>query len=129
MSAMGALSACERSDPPQAPQAGRILYERHCGACHGAEGKGDGPVAASLQTPPADLTRIAERNRGTFDESAVMTVIDGRRLLSAHGTREMPVWGAVFEDTLRDRDAPYPGVTGLMQTRALADYLRSIQVQ
>src|SRR6266542_3528022 len=32
------------------------LYERHCAFCHGSEGRGDGPVAGRLPTPPADFT-------------------------------------------------------------------------
>src|SRR5215470_2500777 len=32
------------------------LYERHCAFCHGAEGRGDGPAAGRLPTPPADFT-------------------------------------------------------------------------
>ena len=35
---------------------GASLYQPHCGACHGAAGRGDGPLAASLSVPPADLT-------------------------------------------------------------------------
>jgi len=32
------------------------LYPEDCASCHGAEGRGDGPLAASLPEPPADLT-------------------------------------------------------------------------
>jgi copper resistance protein D len=32
------------------------LYHEHCATCHGAEGYGDGPAAASLRPRPADLT-------------------------------------------------------------------------
>jgi mono/diheme cytochrome c family protein len=35
--------------------AGETLYRRHCLACHGASGHGDGPAAAGLSPPPADL--------------------------------------------------------------------------
>jgi putative copper export protein/mono/diheme cytochrome c family protein len=35
---------------------GAALYPQHCAACHGAEGRGDGPDAAALPVPPADLT-------------------------------------------------------------------------
>ena len=35
---------------------GAQLYPMECAACHGADGKGDGPEAASLGVPPADLT-------------------------------------------------------------------------
>lgn len=36
---------------------GRAVYARHCLACHGAGGKGDGPEAASLRTKPANFHR------------------------------------------------------------------------
>lgn len=35
---------------------GAMLYPSNCAACHGANGHGDGPLAASLPVPPADLT-------------------------------------------------------------------------
>ena len=36
--------------------AGAQLYPQHCAACHGTEGRGDGPAAKGLVIPPADLT-------------------------------------------------------------------------
>lgn len=36
--------------------AGRPLYNQHCAACHGTEGRGDGPHAVGLSVPPVDLT-------------------------------------------------------------------------
>jgi mono/diheme cytochrome c family protein len=35
---------------------GARLFTANCTACHGAEGRGDGPNAKSLPVPPADLT-------------------------------------------------------------------------
>ncbi len=35
---------------------GLQLYSDHCAVCHGTEGYGDGPGAARLRPPPADLT-------------------------------------------------------------------------
>jgi mono/diheme cytochrome c family protein len=104
---------------------GEALYLRYCASCHGREGKGQGPVASALRQPPSDLTTLARRAGGHFDEADVMAVIDGRRLVAAHGPREMPVWGVVFEEELKDQ--PYPQYTGLLRSRVLADYLRSLQ--
>ncbi|VUZ86649.1 hypothetical protein MELA_03054, partial [Candidatus Methylomirabilis lanthanidiphila] len=42
-----------------------------------------------------------------------------------HGTREMPIWGAVFESEHQGKG--YPGYTSLLHSRTLSDYLRSIQ--
>ena len=56
---------------PQPEKMGRALYSDHCVACHGATGRGDGSLAADLDTPPPDLTGIAARNGGTFPDQAV----------------------------------------------------------
>lgn len=118
----GIAGAC--SSKPSHPS-GAALYVQYCASCHGAAGKGDGPVAASLRTPPSDLTTVARRSGGSFNEADVMAVIDGRRVISAHGTREMPVWGRVFEEELKD--SSYPGYTSLLRAQVLADYLRTLQ--
>ena len=104
---------------------GREVYLRHCASCHGELGTGDGPVAASLRRPPSDLTVIAQRAGGRFDERRVMQVIDGRAVVAEHGPRNMPVWGVVFEEELEGE--PYAGYTSLLRSRNLTDYLRSIQ--
>jgi mono/diheme cytochrome c family protein len=122
LAALG-LFACERQTVADA--SGRDMYLRYCASCHGAEGRGDGPLAGSLTKPPSDLTQLAQRNGGAYDERAVMAVIDGRRQVAAHGTRDMPVWGAVFEE--EGRGEPYPAYHSLLQSRLLVDYLGTIQ--
>ena len=67
-----------------------------CAACHGLNGKGEGPVSAELKTKPSELTLIAKRNDGVFPADVLYRIIDGRRTFRAHGTYEMPVWGFVF---------------------------------
>jgi mono/diheme cytochrome c family protein len=101
------------------------MYERYCSSCHGVSGKGDGPVAQSLRRPPTDLTTLAKRAAGRFDEPSVLAIIDGRRRVAEHGPREMPVWGEVFDEALRSQ--LYTRYTGLLQSRLLVDYLRSLQ--
>ena len=82
------------SDHP--PISGSKLYQAYCAVCHGGDGKGNGPMAAALKAWPSDLTTIAKRNNGIFPTLHVMEAINGDRLISAHGTRDMPVWGPVF---------------------------------
>lgn len=72
---------------------GKDLYLRFCAACHGKEGRGDGPVSQSLTVEVPDLTLIARRSRGVFPRDRVMRIIDGRFIIGAHGSRTMPVWG------------------------------------
>lgn len=103
---------------------GREVYLSHCASCHGVDGKGNGPIASSLRTPPSDLTTIALRYGG-FHESEVAAAIDGRRTVAAHGPRGMPVWGTVFETEL-ERE-PHSVRTGLLRTFELVEYLRSMQ--
>jgi mono/diheme cytochrome c family protein len=38
---------------------GAELYQIQCAACHGASGRGDGPVGLTLRPPPADLSQHA----------------------------------------------------------------------
>jgi hypothetical protein len=42
-----------------------------------------------------------------------------------HGPRDMPVWGDVFDQELKGM--LYREYTGLLQSRTLADYIKSIQ--
>ena len=45
--------------PPPAEM--RERFVRLCAPCHGADGRGDGPVAAKLSLPPADWTQATWR--------------------------------------------------------------------
>jgi len=37
-------------------KAGKLLYDKHCGSCHGKTGKGDGSKSAQLDTEPGDFS-------------------------------------------------------------------------
>ena len=57
------LRLAPRGAPPL--ERAKTLYAQHCAACHGADGKGDGPAAKSLEPPPSDfhdLPRMAQRS-------------------------------------------------------------------
>jgi mono/diheme cytochrome c family protein len=106
---------------------GRAMYLRYCGACHGPQGKGDG-VAGSLMSPkPADLTKLAEKNGGTFPFQKVMAYIDGTQDLRAHGDPVMPVWGEVFRAEAGWDMGRRVEVQGKLML--ITDYVRSIQAE
>ncbi|MFC3615183.1 c-type cytochrome [Lutimaribacter marinistellae] len=60
-----------------APPSGAALYKAHCVSCHGPTGAGDGPDAAKLRYPPANLRGMAAANGGVFPADAVMAKIHG----------------------------------------------------
>ena len=77
--------------------AGRDLFEFYCASCHGRDGRGGGPVAPAMRTPPPDLTTIARRVGGSFPRARVEGYVRSDEDASrAHGSREMPVWGPIF---------------------------------
>ena len=120
-----AVSLPAKSDDPHL---GIIEYEISCMPCHGIDGRGDGRLANTLKTAPADLTRIAKSNNGKFPFNKVMDMIDGRAIVAAHGQREMPVWG----DRYRKRVEPGESAATIEQrARAqiggLVRYLETIQ--
>ena len=92
-------------EPENALEVGEISgadeYYRLCSVCHGEGGRGDGPMARMLKTPPPNLTLLAKNNGGHFPFLSVLEMIDGRNMIAVHGNREMPVWG---ESLTRDYD-------------------------
>ncbi len=89
------LGTPENSRVSQAKR-GKVHYDKYCIKCHGEDAKG--VVVDSLQTKPADLTLICQSRRTTqFPILEIANLIDGRKMAGQHGTREMPIWGDVFE--------------------------------
>jgi high-affinity iron transporter len=56
-----ALSVAPRRTP-DLEQAGR-LFAQYCAACHGAQGRGDGPLAKGMEPPPSDFHDDARMRR------------------------------------------------------------------
>ena len=103
---------------------GPTLYRTYCAVCHGNNGKGGGPMAASLKVAPSDLTRIAERHGGEFPLAVVEKIISGEEeVTEGHGTRAMPIWGPIFSQIAWDQDL------GRLRIRNLTTYLQSIQAK
>lgn len=81
----------------QAQDIGKDEYLTSCAVCHGTSGKGGGPLEGWLKKPAADLTKIQKNNAGVFPFDRMYQIIDGRQAVAAHGTRDMPVWGAEYK--------------------------------
>ena len=74
---------------------GKFEFNWACATCHGIDAKGKGPLSSDQTMPPADLTVLAKKNNGAFPLTQVYEVIDGRKVIEAHGARQMPIWGAL----------------------------------
>ncbi|HEY5640079.1 MAG TPA: CopD family protein, partial [Dehalococcoidia bacterium] len=48
-------TTADRTASPASIAAGRVLYAANCQQCHGPDGRGDGPLADSLDVRPADF--------------------------------------------------------------------------
>ena len=75
---------------------GEDMYNTYCAVCHGKDGKGQGPAAEALKVPPPDLTLLSKNNKGSYPSLKVSAIIRGEQTLPAHGSKDMPVWGALF---------------------------------
>ncbi len=102
---------------------GKQTYLDHCAACHGADGRGHGPAASALKTPPANLSTLAIRHDGKFPEDYVARVVrSGDPSFSGHGSSDMPIWGPVFS---MQENGDELGVR--RRIKNLCNYLASIQ--
>jgi mono/diheme cytochrome c family protein len=101
---------------------GATDYSKHCAACHGSYGKGNGPKANQLATTPTDLTLLSKINGGSFPETAVYNIIDGRRVGDFHG-QEMPIWGEHFKEIEGNEEAVDERISNLIE------YIKSIQAE
>jgi hypothetical protein len=54
-----------------------------------------------------------------------MATIDGRRLVRAHGDREMPVWGEIFRNETTGKK--YPELATLLKAKIIAEYVGTLQ--
>lgn len=93
---------------PDSPEGGR-LFKQHCAACHGSEGRGNGPAAIALEVRPRDFRNEPFRYVSTLESvptqaDLIQSIRSGRRF------GEMPA---------------HPQLTD-PEIRLLADYVREI---
>jgi hypothetical protein len=107
-------------DQAAASVSSQAMFKEYCAVCDGTIVKSDGPAADGLEKRPADLTQLTRKNDGTFPELPVMNFITGQDVITAHGTRDMPVW--------RSLD---PNTRALVNLRVknLADYIATLQAR
>jgi len=101
---------------------GELEYSSFCATCHGSDGKGNGPKTNQLSATPTNLTLLSKENGGSFPETAVYNIIDGRRVGDFHG-QEMPIWGEHFKEIEGNEEVVDERISNLIE------YLKSIQVE
>jgi len=108
--------------PYTSPTKGSEMYAVYCASCHGVAGKGDGPAAFSLKKSPGDLTKLSAQHKGKFPEAEVSNAIRGdANSPQSHGSRDMPVWGRVFQSVGHD------DMDSDLRLKNLVAYLKTLQ--
>lgn len=128
----GAVLAIATTVVGAAEDIGKREYDNNCAVCHGTAGKGNGPYAGIINTKVPDITTLQKSNGGVFPYDRVYQMIDGRADVTAHGSRDMPIWGneynakavEYYSDYLRDYNAE-----GFVRGRILAliNYIYNLQ--
>ena len=108
---------------PTTAVSGKVLYGQYCAACHGTDGKGAGPAASLMKQHPTDLTQISRQNKGTFSEERFLKMMNGEASTAAHGTADMPVWGADFRNSTTSPTLVQDRIYSLMT------YIEELQVK
>ncbi|MGA7521796.1 MAG: cytochrome c [Acidobacteriaceae bacterium] len=110
---------------PTSAASGKQMYNSYCAVCHGSDGRGNGPAASAMKTPPTDLTVLAKNNGGHFPDMHIVTVLQFGTENAAHGSQEMPIWGTAFRSLARG--SATPGIQEQQRIVNLTAYLKSLQ--
>jgi len=85
---------------------GKTLFETNCLSCHGATGKGDGPVGVALQPPPRDFTKgefkFDANKDGKPGEDADLMLVITNGAAAYGGSPLMAPWGHLAEQDRLD---------------------------
>ncbi len=103
---------------------GQEMFHSYCAVCHGTDGKGNGPAASAMKTPPTDLTVLAKKNGGKYPADHVAAVIRGQAATPSHGSQDMPVWGPLFSSISQGHEAQVQ-----QRVTNLVKYIETLQVK
>ena len=103
---------------------GKEMFKSYCAVCHGVDGKGNGPAATAMKTPPTDMTSLAKKNGGQYPASHVAAVIRGQALTPSHGSQDMPIWGPLFSSISQGHEAQVQ-----QRITNLVNYIETLQAK
>ncbi|MGA7908518.1 MAG: cytochrome c [Candidatus Sulfotelmatobacter sp.] len=103
---------------------GKEMFNNYCAVCHGTDGKGAGPAASALKTPPPDLTALAQKSGGKYPSAHVASVIRGQASMPSHGSQDMPVWGPLFSSISQGHESQVQ-----QRVANLVEYIGTLQAK
>jgi mono/diheme cytochrome c family protein len=109
---------------PTSAASGKGMFTSYCAVCHGTDGKGGGPAASALKTPPADLSLLSKNNGGKYPAMKVSSILRGTSDLTAHGSKDMPVWGPLFRSMSGGHDSEVQ-----QRVSNLTNYVETLQAK
>jgi mono/diheme cytochrome c family protein len=109
------------------PNSGKQMYTDYCASCHGTDAKGNGPAAGAMKTAPANLTLLAKNNGGKYPAAHVSAILSFGDEKSAHGSKNMPVWGPLFQSL--DWTSSTKEVEAKQRINKLNSYLETLQAK
>ena len=107
------------------PDDGHQMYVTYCAPCHGISGKGDGPAAPAFKYLPTNLTQLTRTHGGNYPDDLVRAAIQFGTKTPAHGSAQMPVWGAAF----RSLDGLKPSSVSPLRIANLVNYVKTLQAK
>jgi mono/diheme cytochrome c family protein len=90
---IGAVLA--KAAPEGDPAKGKEIFQTNCAACHGPEGKGNGPAAAALDPKPRNLSD-ADYVSTLSNEHLVKVITEGGA--SVGKSPMMAAWGGILSE-------------------------------
>ncbi|MCH6566928.1 MAG: cytochrome c [Nitrospinae bacterium] len=81
------------------PEAGKKLYEQFCLPCHGATGKGDGPVGEYLPVKPADYSKSMAQYGDKWAEYYFKIIKEGGAAMDPPRSPLMAPWGSQLKES------------------------------
>ena len=105
---------------------GQELYGQLCAACHGPEGKGDGPAVPALNKPVPDLSMLAKDARGPLSHEEIENFIANRSRQAHGGVVEMPLWEREFQYVRADWSGTKHTAYARARIHELAEYVEEL---
>lgn len=106
---------------------GRQMYVNYCAPCHGLDGRGAGPAASALKSPPTDLSQLSKSNNGIYPAKRMIAVLEFGTDTPAHGSKEMPIWGPILQKVNHRGGGGED--TQTLRINNLVKYLETLQIK